>query len=145
MPQPPTLEVLAERIEGFRALVLQRFDDGFRHLNERLDQERIQDSEHNAGLIEDIKGLRVLQKEQNGNVSKAMDRIAKVEGRQDGHDKWHGENNEEIEKRLETLWSERSDSKVRQSVLMAQWKLITASLTTGGAIATAAMYVLGSM
>lgn len=56
--------------------------------------------ENNKNLQETVDQIRVLQREQNGNVSLALDRIGRMERRQDAHDDWHGDEDEKLQQRL---------------------------------------------
>lgn len=47
----------------------------------------------------DLGAIKLLQREQNGNVARVMEQANRLERRQDAHDDWHGDEDERIIKR----------------------------------------------
>jgi ABC-type phosphate transport system auxiliary subunit len=76
---PLSIEALAERVEGLHRLVIERIESGFRNLQERFDFQRIMGTEFESEIKYEIQSIKTLQREQNGNVTKALNRISKAE------------------------------------------------------------------
>lgn len=49
---------------------------------------------------------------------------AKLTNRANEHDKWHGENDEQIAYRLATLWKEREAALIRKGVYLTWWRVV---------------------
>ena len=132
--------------EAMLAVLQERIAQAERRNDERHDALRIEQSEMQARLLNEIGGLKLYQREQNGNVSKILGRVSSLEGKKVEHDDWHGANDQHIAQRIGVLEQEAHDGKVRHAVLVAEWKVMMAGITFGaGAMAgiTASLHWLG--
>lgn len=80
-------------------------------------------------LLDAVARLGLLQREQNGNVSRIVERA-------NAHDLWHGDNDVKIGTRIGVLEQADHDAAVVKGVWLSQWKALTASATMGAALAT---------
>ncbi len=71
----------------------------------------------------------MLQREQNGNVSRIIEK-------QVSHDKWHGEQDQNIGYRLGVLEQDKHDALVTKGVWLSQWKALSASAALGATLAS---------
>ncbi len=80
---------------------------------------------------ESIDALRLLQKEQNGNVATIKDRQNEIKKWVEGHTDWHGEEDKKIAERIhqEEIVDARHQSVV--DLLKFQWKLGGGLIGTG--------------
>lgn len=84
-------------------------------------------SEVNNGIqknTDSVDALRLLQKEQNGNVAAIKDRQNGIKSWVDGHTDWHGEEDRKIAARLNI-------AKGRRDVIVAGWKIVVGFLGSG--------------
>jgi hypothetical protein len=72
----------------------------------------------------DIGEIKFYQREQNSNVTNAVNRIAVLEESKRIHDEWHGNEDDKIAERVHK-------TKGRNEVLIAEWKIATALVGTG--------------
>ncbi len=86
---------------------------------------------------EAVTEIRILQREQNGNVASAMNRLGRLEDRVENneikiakHDEWHGKEDAKIAERL-------AKTTGRHEVLVTEWKIVVGVLSSGvvGALA----------
>ena len=80
-------------------------------------------------LSDSVRRLEDLQRVQNGNVARSIDR-------QNQHDNWHGINDEKIAGRVGVLELVDHDAKVRKGVWLSQWTALTATAALGATLAT---------
>lgn len=93
----------------------------------RLSKEITNQSERIQSNTNSTDEMKLLQREQNSNVSKIAERVGKVEKRQDAHDDWHGDEDEKTIKRLheEEVAKALLDGKRKgvETVLGIEWRI----------------------
>jgi hypothetical protein len=82
-------------------------------------------------LTKEVAALRLLQREQNGNVATALNKIREIENREEIHDKHHGTNDTNIGERLGVLEDDKSSRTKVLSLLQKEWHYISVSVASG--------------
>ena len=138
-------EPRSRSLDAVMQLVIDRIDSGLKHINDRMDEGRIQEAEFHAKVLlnqettqAEISGLSLRVKEQNGNFANLLKRVNRLEEERALSDK-------ETASHFKVFDDAKDANAIRKGVYAAQWKMLSSGVGIGASAIAALLYVLGML
>ena len=140
-----TEEPRARSLNAVMQLVIDRIDSGLKHVNDRLNEMRGEESEFHGKVLlnqettqDAVREVALHVREQNGNFANLLKRVNRLEEERALSDK-------ETASHFKVFDDAKDANAIRKGVYAAQWKMLSGGVGIGASAIAALLYVLGML